>query len=90
MELYIITFKNGNYTVAAYNEFRKLNMRNIKLSPVPFAIRGECDVCIKTIDYETLKEIIRQSRGRYPVDKVYSSIRINGIQTYKILPLIIE
>lgn len=90
MELYIITFKNGNYAVAAFSRLEKLNLKNIKLTSVPFSIRSECDLCIKTNDVETLKIILRECRDKYPIGNVYSAIKVNGSYVYKLLPMVIN
>lgn len=87
MELYIITFKHGNYTIAAYSNLEKYKLTNIKLSQTPFSIKSECDLCLKTKDLETLKLIIRECRGKFPIDNVYSTIKQNGLLVYKLLPL---
>lgn len=87
MELYIITFKHGNYTIAAFSKLESLKLKDIKLSSVPFSIKSECDLCIKTNNMETLKLILRECKGRYPINRVYSSIKANGTYAYKLLPL---
>ena len=89
MELYIITFKHGNYAVAAFSRLEKLNIKNIRLVSVPFSIRSECDLCIKTNDVETLKIILRECKGKYYIDNVYSSIKMNGLNSYKLLPIVL-
>ncbi len=90
MELYIITFKHGNYTIAAFSRLEYLKIKNIKLSPVPFTIKSECDTCIKTNDLETLKTIIRECRSRFPIDNIYSAIKVNGTYVYKLLPMSVD
>lgn len=90
MELYIITFRHGNYTVAAFSKLENMGMRNIRLSQVPFSIKSECDLCIKTNNPETLKMIIRECRGSYPINSVYSGIKQNGMYVYKLLPLVFD
>lgn len=90
MENYIITFKYGNYTIAAFSKLERLNLKNMKLSPVPFSIKSECNLCIKTNNIETLKIILRECEGKYPINSVYSSIFVNGAYSYKLLPLVIE
>lgn len=90
MELYIITFKHGNYAIAAFSKLESLKLKNIKLTSVPFSIKSECDLCIKTNNIETLKVILRECKGKYPINSVYSSIKVNGTYVYKLLPLTIE
>jgi len=90
MELYIITFKHGNYAIAAFSKLERLKLNNVKLSSVPFSIKNECDLCIKTNDMETLKIILRECKGKYPINSIYSSIKVNGTYVYKLLPLTIE
>lgn len=90
MEIYIITFRQGNYTIAAFSRLESLKFKDIKLSSVPFSIKSECDLCIKTNNFETLKEILRECKGKYPINNVYSSIKVNGTYVYKLLPLVIE
>lgn len=87
MELYIITFKHGNYTIAAFSRLENLKLNNIRLASVPFSIKSECDLCIKTNGIETLKTIIRECKGRFPIDNVYSAIKVNGVYVYKLLPM---
>lgn len=90
MELYIITFKHGNYAIAAFKRLESLNIKNIKLSSVPFSIKSECDICIKTDNIETLKTILRECKGKYHINNVYSAIKVNGVYSYKLLPLSLE
>lgn len=90
MELYIITFKHGNYTIAAFSRLENLKLRSVKISSVPFSIKSECDLCIKTNDIESLKTIIRECKGRFPIDNIYSAIKVNGSYVYKLLPMTIE
>ncbi|MDD4779281.1 MAG: DUF3343 domain-containing protein [Tissierellia bacterium] len=90
MELYIITFKHGDYAIAAFRRLESLNIINIKLSSVPFSIKSECDLCIKTSDVETLKTILRECKGKYHINNVYSAFKVNGIYSYKLLPLSVE
>jgi len=90
MEVYIITFKQGNYTVAAFCRLENMGFKDIRLSSVPFSIKSECDLCIKTFNYEMLKSILRECRGKYPINNVYSSIKSNGTYLYKVLPLVTE
>ena len=90
MELYIITFKHGNYAIAAFSKLESLGLKNIKLTSVPFSIKSECDLCIKTNNIETLKVILRECKGKYQINSVYSSIKVNGAYLYKLLPLTIE
>lgn len=90
MELYIITFKHGNYAVAAFSRLEKLNLKNIRLSSVPFSIKSECDLCIKTNDVETLKIILRECKGKYYINNVYSAFKVNGTYSYKLLPITID
>lgn len=89
MDIYIVTFKHGNYAVAAFSKLQSLNINNIKLSQVPFSIKSECDLCLKVYDTETLKFLLRECRGKFPVDNVYSAIRQNGngMYIYKLLPI---
>lgn len=90
MEIYIITFKQGNYTIAAFSRLENMGLKDIRLSSVPFSIKSECDLCIKTNNYEMLKSILRECRGKYPINNVYSSIKVNGTYVYKLLPITIE
>jgi hypothetical protein len=87
MEIFIITFKHGNYAVAAFSHLEKIKMGNVKLSQIPFSIKSECDLCIKTNSNETLRFILRECKGRFPVDKVYGGTRQNGVYLYKLLPM---
>jgi len=89
MELYIITFRHGNYAIAAFSKLESLKLKNIKLASVPFSIKSECDLCIKTNDIETLKTILRECKVKYPINNVYSAIRVNGTYVYKLLPIVI-
>lgn len=90
MEIYIVTFKHGNYAVAAFRRLESLNIQNIRLASVPFSIRSECDLCIKTSDIETLKTILRECKKNYCINNVYSGFRVNGVYNYKLLPLVID
>lgn len=90
MELYIITFRQGNYAIAAFSRLESLNISNIRLASVPFSIKSECDLCIKTNNTETLKLILRECKGKYLINSVYSAIKSNGTFVYKLLPLTIE
>ncbi len=85
MEIYIITFKHGNYAVAAYNKLAGYGLKNIRLMQTPFSIKSECDLCIKTFNKETLDIILRECKGKYPVNNVYDAININGSYVYKLL-----
>lgn len=87
MELYIITFTNRNYAIAAFSKLENMRIKNIKLTSVPFSIKSECDICIKTNDRESLKAILRECKGKYPINNVYSSVKVNGANMYKVLPL---
>ena len=86
MEHYVITFKFGNYTMAAYSRLQSLNIRNIKLASVPFAIKTECDLCIIVYDYNTLITVLNESY-RYPIDNVYEVTRVNGSYVYKLMQI---
>ena len=79
---YIITFRYGNYTMAAYSRLQNLGFKNIKLASVPFAIKTECDLCIVAYDYYTLLDVLDASY-EYPVDSVYEASRVNGTYSYK-------
>lgn len=85
MELYIITFKHGNYAVAAYNKLQGYGLRNIRLMQTPFSIKSECDLCIKAFGKEALNMVLNEC-GKYSVDNVYSAINKNGTYVYKLLP----
>lgn len=90
MELYIVTFKHGNYAVAAYSRLESIKVPNVRLASVPFSIRSECDLCIKTNNTDSLRSVIRECKGKYPIDNIYSAIRQNGTFIYKVLPMIID
>jgi len=85
MELYIITFKHGNYAVAAFNKLSGYGLKNIRLTQTPFSIKSECDLCIKAFSKEALNIILRECKGKYPIDNVYTSIYNNGSYVYKLL-----
>lgn len=87
MEQYIITFKHGNYAVAAHSRLEGYGYKNINLTQVPFSIKSECDLCLTTNDLETLKAILRECRGKYHINNVYSGIRQSGSLVYKLLPI---
>ncbi len=82
MEHYIITFRYGNYTMAAYSRLQSLRIKNIKLASVPFAIKTECDLCIVAYDYGTLLDVL-DSSYQYPIDNVYEVSRVNGTYSYR-------
>ncbi len=82
MEHYIITFRYGNYTMAAYSRLQSLGFKNIKLASVPFAIKSECDLCIVVYDYYTLLDVI-DVVNQYPINSVYEVSRVNGTYFYK-------
>ncbi|MFA9423612.1 MAG: DUF3343 domain-containing protein [Sedimentibacter sp.] len=84
MEIYIITFKHGNYAVAAYNKLSGYGLKNIRLMQTPFSIISECDLCIKAFSREALEIILRECQGKYPVNNVYSVINNNGSYLYKL------
>ncbi len=84
MEHYVITFKYGNYTMAAYSRLQNLGIKNIKLASVPFAIKTECDLCIVAYSYSTLLDVL-DSSYQYPIDKVYEASKINGTYSYKLI-----
>lgn len=86
MEHYVITFRFGNYTMAAYSRLQSLNIRNIKLASVPFAIKTECDLCIIVYDYNTLITVINES-VQYPIDNVYEVTRANGSFEYRLMQI---
>lgn len=86
MELYIITFKHGNYAVAAYNKLSGYGIRNIRLMQTPFSIKSECDLCIKAFGKEALNTVLNECSGRNSVDNVYSAVNKNGTYVYKLLP----
>ena len=86
MEVYIITFQNGNYAVAAFSKLQGYGYKNIKLIQTPFSIKNECDICIKTNDRKTLDIILNECRGRFPISNVYSAMERNGSYVYKLLP----
>ncbi|QSX06429.1 DUF3343 domain-containing protein [Sedimentibacter sp. zth1] len=84
MEHYVITYKYGNFTMAAYSRLQSLNINNIKLAPVPFAIKTECDLCIIVNDYNTLLIVLNEST-KYPVDNVYMATKMTGNLVYRLL-----
>ena len=86
MEHYVITFKYGNYTMAAYSRLQSLNISNIKLASVPFTIKTECDLCIIVYDYNTLVSVLNES-VKYPVDNVYLATKMNGSFVYKLMQI---
>lgn len=86
MEHYIITFRFGNYTMAAYSRLQNLNIRNIKLASVPFAIKAECDLCIIAYDYDTLISVVEESY-QYPIDSIYEASRVNGSYVYRLMQI---
>jgi len=85
METYIITFKHGNYAVAAFNKLNGYGLNNIRLTQTPFSIKSECDLCIKALSRESMNVILRECKGKYPIDNVYSVINNNGSYVYKLL-----
>lgn len=85
MELYIITFKHGNYAVAAFNKLQGYGVRNIRLSQTPFSIKSECDLCIKAYGDDTLNIVLNECRGRYLVSNVYLEVNDNGRTVYKLI-----
>lgn len=86
MEHYVITFRFGNYTMAAYSRLQSLNIRNIKLASVPFAIKTECDLCIIVYDYNTLITVLNES-FRYPIDNVYEVTKVDGSYSYRLMQI---
>lgn len=82
MEHYIITFRYGNYTMAAYSRLQNLGFRNIKLASVPFAIKAECDLCIIVYDYNTLLDVV-DSAYQYSLHNIYEVTRENGANSYR-------
>ena len=86
MEVYIITFQNGNYAVAAFSKLQGYGYKNIKLMQTPFSIKNECDICIKANDRKTLDIVLNECRGRFPISNVYSAVERNGSYVYKLLP----
>lgn len=86
MEVYIVTFKHGNYAVAAFNKLQGYGLENIKLTQTPFSIRNECDLCIKAFNRDTLNIVLNECKGRFPVSNVYSGMNHNGSYVYKLLP----
>lgn len=86
MEHYVVTFKYGNYTMAAYSRLTSMNIKDINLISVPFSIKTECNLCIITSSYNTLINILRECENKYPVDHVYISVKVNGSYVYKMLP----
>lgn len=85
MEVYIITFTNGNYAVAAFNKLQGYGL-NIKLTQTPFSIRNECDLCIKAFNVDELNIILKECKGRFPISNVYSGMNHKGSYVYKLLP----
>lgn len=86
MELYIITFKHGNYAVAAFNKLQGYGVRNMRLSQTPFSIKSECDLCIKAYGKNTLNVVLNECERKYPVSNVYLEANENGGTVYKLLP----
>lgn len=82
MEHYVITYKYGNFTIAAYSRLESMNIKNIRLAPVPFAIKTECNLCIVVSDYNTLLTVINESTN-YPIDKVYMAVKMSGNIVYR-------
>lgn len=86
MELYIVTYKNASYAVAAYNKLLGYGVRNVRMSQTPFAIKGECDLCIKAYGENALDIVLNESRGKYPVNNVYLETNMDGKTVYKLIP----
>lgn len=86
MDYYVVTFKLGNYTMAAYSSLQNMKIRNIKLAPVPFSLKTECDLCIMVFDYNTLLKVVSEISS-FPIDGVYGAERNNGIYSYTKLQL---
>lgn len=84
MELYIITFKHGNYAVAVFNKLQGFGVRNIHLAQTPFSIKSECDLCIKAYGKDAYNIVIKECR-KVPVDNVYLEFKQDGKTLYKIL-----
>lgn len=86
MDLYILTFKHGNYAVAAFNKLQGYGVKNMKLSQTPFSIKSECDLCIKAYGQNTFNIILNECRGRYPLSNVYLEVKQGEKTMYKLLP----
>ena len=87
MELYIITFKHGNYAVATFNKLTGYGINNLKLAQTPFSIKSECDMCIKAFNREAMNAVLREGTNNYSIDNVYSAINKNGSYIYKLLQI---
>ena len=87
MELYIITFKHGNYAVATYNKLASYGWRNLRLAQTPFSIKSECDMCIKAFNSEAMNAVLRECSSKNSIDNVYSVINSNGSYIYKLLQI---
>ena len=85
MEVYIITFKHGNYAVAAFNKLQGYGVRNMRVIQTPFSIKGECDLCIRANGNNTLNIILNECEGRYPISNVYMEAKQQGSTVYKLL-----
>ncbi|WP_312811416.1 hypothetical protein [Sedimentibacter sp.] len=85
MELYIITFKHGNYAVAVFNKLQGYGVRNIYLTQTPFSIKSECDLCIKAYGENTYNIVMKECM-KVPVDNVFMEIKKDGKTMYKMLP----
>ncbi|HHZ03173.1 MAG TPA: DUF3343 domain-containing protein [Tissierellia bacterium] len=86
MEVYIVTFKHGNYAIAAFNKLQGYGVKNIRLTQTPFSIKNECDLCIKVFNRDTLDIVLKECKGRFPVSNVYFGTYRNGTYVYKLLP----
>ncbi len=84
MELYIITFKHGNYAVAVFNKLQGYGVRNIHLSQTPFSIKSACDICIKAFGRDAYNIVMKECK-KVPVDNVYMEIKQDGKTLYKLL-----
>ncbi len=85
MELYIITYKHGNYAIAAFNKLQGYGVRNMRISQTPFSIKGECDLCIKAYGQNTLDIVLNDDKGKYTVNNVYLEETQDGKTVYKLL-----
>lgn len=85
MELYIITYKHGNYAIAAFNKLQGYGVRNIRISQTPFSIKGECDLCIKAYGKNTLDIVLDDDKVKHMVSNVYLEATMDGKTVYKLL-----
>ncbi|MGD9569266.1 MAG: hypothetical protein AB7V48_13325 [Sedimentibacter sp.] len=49
-------------------------------------LKGECDMCIKAYDKNTLNIVLNECKNKYPISNVYLEATQDGKTVYKLLP----